>query len=196
MDTRPRQAGPTDPVTVVVRRRVDPARVDAFERWLEGIIKVATAFQGHLGTNVLAPADPSAQDYVVIFRFDTAANLAKWEGSPERDHWLEKVEPLTVGSAKIDRVSGLEFWFTAPASDGCKPPAKHRMAAVTVLGLYPLIMFVAPPLSAVLADLPAAIRTLVVTVIMVMLMTWAVMPTLVGVLSFWLFPSSGSRTRE
>lgn len=101
-----------------------------------------------------------------------------------------------MGSAKIDRISGLEFWFTAPASDGSKAPPRHRMAAVTVLGLYPLIMFVAPPLSAALAELPAAIRTLVVTVIMVMLMTWAVMPTLVSILSSWLFPSRGMRTRE
>ncbi len=77
-------------VTVVVRRRVRPDVGVEFDAWLKGILAATAAFPGHLGANVVRPAPGAEQDWVVIFRFDTAAHLEAWERSPERAEWLAR----------------------------------------------------------------------------------------------------------
>src|SRR4051812_37029165 len=84
------------PVTVVVRHRVRPGCEAEFEDWLRGISREALRFEGQLGFHVVRPADPAHPDYVVFFRFDTFANLEKWEESEARREWLERLEPLTA----------------------------------------------------------------------------------------------------
>ncbi len=176
-----------NPVTVVVRRRVPRERAEAFEAWLRGVIAAASQFEGHLGASVARPVDPSRQDWVTIFRFDSIEHLAAWERSEIRAEWLAKAAPLTEGEATMEKVTGLEFWFSLPHHAASKPPPRHKMALATVVGLYPLILFVAPNLGSLLTEWPRPLATLASTAMMVALMTWLVMPLVTRALSFWLF---------
>jgi antibiotic biosynthesis monooxygenase (ABM) superfamily enzyme len=181
--------GPPDqPVTVMVSRQVRPEAREEFERWLSGIIGEASAFPGHLGANVIRPLAPG-QEYTVIFRFDTVALLKAWEDSNIRAQWLAQVEPLTVGEARMEKVSGLEFWFSLPGNAASKPPPRWKMAIVTVAALYPLILFLVPTLARFFTGLPGALATLLTASIMVALMTWVVMPAFIRALAWWLFPA-------
>jgi antibiotic biosynthesis monooxygenase (ABM) superfamily enzyme len=63
---------------------------------------------------VIRPDDPANQDYLVVFRFAKAEQLARSEQSETRATWLSRVEPLTVGEPHIERVTGLEYWFQLP----------------------------------------------------------------------------------
>lgn len=180
----PRDDGP---VTVIVRRRVHPEMAGEFERWLADVNALASSFPGHLGVEVARPAEPAAQDYVLVFRFDSRENLAHWEESPERARALARAEPFTVGTPTVERVTGLEYWFTLPGDAARRPPPRYRMAIATVAGLYPLVLFLAPAIARVLAPLPGGIGTLVSTSVMVGLMTYAVMPLLTRAFAFWLF---------
>ncbi|MEM1415278.1 MAG: antibiotic biosynthesis monooxygenase [Myxococcota bacterium] len=173
-------------VSVVVRRRVDPARTEDFEAWLAGVIDVASGFEGHQGAQVLRPGDAATQDYVLLFRFATPAQLKAWETSEDARTWLKKAEPFTR-DLHIERLTGLEFWFRAPGGGGRRPPARIKMAVATVVGLYPLILFVAPLLAGVLAPLPRPLAVLGSTFVMVLLMTYAVMPVVTRALARWLF---------
>lgn len=184
-----------DPVTVIVRRRVHPEMTAEFERWLSDVIAVASGFPGHLGVEVARPAEPAAQDYVLVFRFDSRENLARWEESPERARALARAEPFTVGAPTVERVTGLEYWFTLPGDAARRPPPRYRMAIATVAGLYPLVLFLAPAMGRVLAPLPRGIGTLVSTSVMVGLMTYAVMPLLTRAFAFWLFAGRGDAAR-
>jgi len=174
------------PVTVIVNRRVKPGTEAWFEEWLHGIIAEVMRFPGHLGVNVIRPPSAATGDYVLIFRFDTYEHLQAWEESPVRAEWLKRAEEFTIGAPHIRRVTGLEYWFNAPGQAG--PPPRHKMALVTVLGIYPLLILVVPTLRSLLHGLPELIAALLSALILVSLMTYAVMPLLTRLMSPWLFP--------
>lgn len=174
-------------VTVVVRRRVLPGLEKEFEEWLRGVIAAASGFEGHLGANVIRPRT-SGEDWVLVFRFDSEAHLEAWERSPIRVDWLARAEGLTSGSPSMQKASGLEYWFTLPGHAATIPPPRWKMAIVTVIGIFPLILWAVPLLAEALAKLPSALATLVVTSIIVVVMTWVVMPALVRLFRPWLFP--------
>ena len=180
--------GNEDSVSVVVRRRIRPELQDAFEEWLAGIIQAASTFNGHQGAQVLRPPDPANQDYVLLFRYATPQQLAAWRASDIARDWLKRGEVFTVGEAQIEQITGLEFWFQVPAGAATRPPAKHKMVVATVIGLYPLILFVAPAFTFALQLLPRPLSVLLTTFCMVLLMTYAVMPLVTRALSRWLFP--------
>jgi antibiotic biosynthesis monooxygenase (ABM) superfamily enzyme len=105
------------PVTVVVRHRVRAGKEAEFEGWLKGITADMMRFEGHQGFNVVRPADSGRPEYLVFFRFDSFANLQRWEESDERLAWLERAGPLTTHAPERERHTGLEVWFTPPPDD-------------------------------------------------------------------------------
>ncbi|MEO1084228.1 MAG: antibiotic biosynthesis monooxygenase [Acidobacteriota bacterium] len=179
------------PVTVVIRRRIHPDRQEEFERWLEGILAAASRFQGYLGARVLKPTDVATQDYVLLLQYVTPEDLERWETSDERAEWLAKVEPLTLGETSLQRATGLEFWFKLPDDAARKPPPRWKMVIVTLIAIYPLILFLVPALAKLLAHFPPALAALTSTLTLVILMTYVVMPTLTRILCAWLYPTRG-----
>ena len=67
------------------------------------------------------------------------------------------------------------------------------MSVVTLAGLFPLVLFLAPALLRLLAGLPRALAVLLTVAALVALMTWVVMPALVRLARPWLFPPTGGR---
>jgi len=102
------------PVTYIVTRRVKPGCEAEYETWLAGINREALQFPGHLGINVIKPADRAHPEYVILFRFDCYANLRRCEESDVRREWLARSNHLTEGEPQFQRVTGLEVWFTPP----------------------------------------------------------------------------------
>lgn len=177
-----------EPVTVVVRHRAKPGREAEFEEWLRGISRAALQFEGHLGFHVVRPTDPKRPEYLVLFRFDTLANLEKWEGSDVRREWLARAEPLVTHPPDRERHTGMEVWFTSPA--GQKPPPRYKMVAVTLLAIYPLISLVQLTLAPLLADWPVLLRTLATSALLVCVMTYAAMPVVTRLFARWLYGRS------
>ena len=96
------------PVTVAVRHRVRPGREAEFEAWLKGISREAMAFEGHQGYHVVRPADTGRHEYLVFLRFDSFANLERWEASEVRRQWLEQAEPLTLHAPAREHYTGMK----------------------------------------------------------------------------------------
>jgi antibiotic biosynthesis monooxygenase (ABM) superfamily enzyme len=176
---------PDGPVTVVVRHRVKPGKAAEFEEWLRGISKAALQFEGHQGFHVVRPADLGRPEYIVFFRFDTYANLERWEKSEVRRDWLSRVEPLTSHAPALERHTGMEVWFSPPA--GQPPPPRYKMMVVTLLAIYPLILLVQATLVPLLAEWPLPLRTLVTAALLVCLMTYGAMPLLTRLFGRWLY---------
>src|SRR5262249_39108100 len=128
-----------------------------------------------------------SREYVYIFRFDTYAHLRQWEDSPERQMWVERAQALTEGNPRKQVTTGLEYWFTLPGAPNAPPRAK--MAAVTVLAIYPLSLAVPAALAPALSVIPAIGRGLLVSVLLVLLMTYVVMPRMTRLFAGWLYPS-------
>ncbi|HSK99949.1 MAG TPA: antibiotic biosynthesis monooxygenase [Rubrobacteraceae bacterium] len=175
------------PVTAVASRRVRPGREEEFERWASGILRAANAFPGYLGSEVLRPSGPEDDEYRIVFRFDHASNLEQWQDSEERRRWLREVQPL-VREERVHVLTGLETWFTLPSKPGEPAPPRYKMAVVTWLAVFPLITVIFYLFEPLLNQLPMALRTLVLTAVMVTLMTYVIMPRLTRLFSFWLYP--------
>jgi antibiotic biosynthesis monooxygenase (ABM) superfamily enzyme len=69
-------------------------------------------------------------------------------------------------------------------------PPRHRLALLTWLGAYPVITGILAVLGPRIVTWPLALRTLVLSVLMVVALTWLVMPSLTRLLGRWLVPSS------
>ena len=178
------------PVTVVITRRVKPGCEPAFEKFISGITASAMTFKGHLGTNVFRPSHLKDHEYRIIFKFDRASNLRIWEESECRRQWLARAESLRLEPARIRIITGLETWFTLSSPKGLLPPPRYKMATITLLALFPSIQIANLTLAPLLAllPLPLLLRSLIITAILVLLMTYILMPRMTKLFAKWLYP--------
>jgi antibiotic biosynthesis monooxygenase (ABM) superfamily enzyme len=104
---------------------------------------------------------------------------------------LEHIALVTHGDAAMRVLSGLETWFALPASRTNVPPPRRKMALVTWLGIFPLVLLAASTIASMLARLlHRVLATLVVTGLITPTMTWLVMPTLARLFAGWLYPAA------
>ena len=173
-------------VTVVFVRRVKRGREGDYEAWLPKIVAALRLSPGFLGFENLRPVEGLQAEHVLILRFDSEANLHRWEASPERKRWLAEATEFTEHLASIQRISGLEGLFTPPRTRVSLAPPKWKMFLVVSLGLYPLVALTAVFVAPALGFVPLLPRLVITTLLNVALMTWAVMPLLTWVLRAWL----------
>jgi len=183
-------ADPQDPpVTIVAVHRVKPGKEKVFEETLSGLLDAAMSFEGHLGANILRPSNPSDPQYRIIFKFNRISNLHRWEESPVRREWLIRLASLTQDSSPLQILTGLETWFTLPQKRAVVPPPRYKMALITWLAIFPLISGINLLFGSSLNQLPLLIRTFILTVMLVILMTYVVMPRMSRLFAKWLYPS-------
>ncbi len=177
------------PVTVDIVQKIKPGCEAEFEQVLADLIEVAKAFEGHLGANVFRPTDHAAPEYRLVFKFDRLSNLRQWEASAMRHRLLERAKRLTVGEGKWQTLTGLETWFTLSTQQAILPPPRYKMLLVSCLGGFPttnLINFLLQPLP----PLPPLLRGLMSTVLLLLLMTYVIMPRMTKLFAAWLYPKS------
>jgi antibiotic biosynthesis monooxygenase (ABM) superfamily enzyme len=179
---------PAGPITLIFHRRVKAGREADFEAWVHAITEAALKFPGHRGADIIRPAG-QRREYAIIFRFDSYEQARAWEESDVRAQWVERVGALTEGEAQIQRVSGLEFWFTPPAGATAAPP-RWKMAVVTFFALWPLNVAANMLLAPWLGEWPLLLRAFISLALLVPLMTYAVMPWMTRLFSGWLYPRS------
>lgn len=178
------------PVTVIVKRIVKKNKIKEFEEWLSGITREVSRQNGSMGIDIIRPTDKESKpEYVIIFRFDNYVNLTKWENSSIRNEWLKKGRELVQSDPDVQKLTGLEFWFTPypkrnSHSMRLDSPRRYKMVIVTIpvialllLTLVPQIHFIGESLS-----IPYSIRFVIAIAIMVLLMTYFIMPLLTKVL--------------
>jgi antibiotic biosynthesis monooxygenase (ABM) superfamily enzyme len=172
-----------EPVTVTVARVVRPDRRQAFERWAENVLGMASRFPGNLGASLLHPG-PDSSEYHLVYRFVDDESLAAWERSSERRSALAHVEEM-VDDERYARVDGLESFFTRPA----KPGPRWRMTVLTVAAVFGITsvlqQFVMPHVS----SWPLEARLLLSGILVVLLLGHVVMPALTRLFARWLHPS-------
>lgn len=181
------------PVTVVVLRRVKPGYEVDFEKVMFGITKAAMTFKGHLGVNIFRPINLNRPEYLIVFKFDHMSNLRRWEESEVRRKWLARAEYLTLGPPEIQILTGLETWFTLPTQQPVVPPPRYKMALITWLAVFPIVSGISVLFGSILNRLPVLVRTLIMTIVLVSLMTYVIMPQMTRIFKRWLYPTNHSR---
>jgi uncharacterized protein len=133
----------------------------------------------------LAPG-PCALPRHVVYRFADADKQRAWETSAERAAWLARADEFARETGAT-HVSGLETWFALPGRTAPAPP-KWKMAVVTFAAIYPLALLANVVLVPRTAAWPLPFRPLAFAGVLVLLMTWIVMPRLTRLLRRWLYP--------
>jgi antibiotic biosynthesis monooxygenase (ABM) superfamily enzyme len=179
------------PVTFAIARRAKSGKTEEFERWLDDIIHEAMKFKGHMGVNIIRPSNMSNPEYVIILRFDNFENLEKWEKSEIRKKWIEKGKDLIEGKAKMEKQTGLEFWFTPSSGNAStvveqQQPPRYKMAIVVIGIIFVLVSTLLPQVQQATLGLPVLLSTFVGVTIMVLLMTYVIMPSVTRLLRPWL----------
>jgi uncharacterized protein len=85
------------PATVVIAQRMKHGRQDDVRRWQEDVNRAVAGFAGYVGNDVVASAD--ADEWTVIYRFDSKPHLVSWLASPEREAVLRCGADLFDGPA-------------------------------------------------------------------------------------------------
>ncbi len=176
------------PVTAVASRKVKPGCEKEFEDWVSGVAIEAESFDGYLGSNVFRPTTDEEDEYTIVFKFDHASNLERWQSSEVRRSWNERARHLILEEPKVRVLTGLEAWFTLPSKEGALPPPRYKMAVITWLAVFPLATAVFMILQPLLGGAPSILRTLCLSIIMVLAMTYVVMPRMTRLFSSWLYP--------
>lgn len=189
------------PITVIVTRAAKKDRIKEFEDWMDGIVHESLKFEGHLGVDIIRPVEQSKPEYIIIFRFNSLNNLLKWERSQVRKEWLEKSKDVVEGEDKVQKLTGLEFWFTPRSAHRSETeannneargqpvnlPSRYKMAIVTAGIVFVLLNTLIPQIEQLTAPLPLLLSSLLGVIVMVLLMTYLIMPSITRLLKPWLY---------
>lgn len=189
----------SNPVTVIVKRIAKKDKINEFEEWLSGISKEFSKQDGSMGIDIIRPtsSNKTKPEYVMIFRFNTYDNLEKWEKSAIRNEWLQKSWELAEANYDTQKLTGLEFWFTPYLKDESSPgvpinpPPRYKMVIVTIPVISILLLTLVPQIRVLteMLSIPYVIGLVIAITILVLLMTYVIMPLLTKLLRSWLYKS-------
>ena len=178
-------------MTVSITRRVDPGHLDQMTAWVRAGSALAERFPGFLGTGWVRPG-PSSDRWHMLYRFDSAESLGRWEASEQRAWWLASAQGLVEEDHK-ERRTGIEGWFDDPAgydvedlTPAPKPPPRWKQAVMIWFAFFPLSLGMTLLVGALAPGLSVVPRVLVSTIAMTPVMTYLVLPFLTSSLDWWL----------
>jgi len=181
----------SEPITALIVRTVRQDRLQDFEDWIGGMNQIARKFKGFLGVNIIRPVNSAHLEYVIIVRFDDYENLRSFMTSTEREDYLRKSEPMTVGELSVQEMSGMESFFTLPETQKVSiAPPKYKMAILTILVLYPTLLGLSTLIAFIFHGFPRPLLILITLIVLVPIMTYFIMPWVTRLFRFWLYPKN------
>ncbi len=176
-------------MTVLISRNVKAGCEADFERVTTSFMQVAARFSGYLGAQLVHPGeDPEVEDamYHIVLAFDDQSSLDAWRDSPERKLGLAAAAPFIEGELKFKSMSGLGLWFRTAQPN----PPRWKVAVVTWLGICPTVYLLFLIMGDLLSSWWLLPRTALLTLAVVVLMTWVVAPQITKLFRPWLFSHS------
>lgn len=175
------------PITMIVSRRVKPGYESAFEQVIVNMTATTRRLERFPEVNIFRSLNSDNAEYCIIFKFDCISKLRRWERSAVRRQWLIELNKFTLSCSEIPIVRGIETWFTLPIQRAIAPP-RYKMALITWLAIFPLIVLINAMFAPLLNQLPSITRSLLPTIILVLLMTYLLMPIMTKIFVRWLYP--------
>jgi uncharacterized protein len=182
-------AAPTDTlVTTVVTHRVPPEEVDEFLSWQERLRLAENEFPGFRGSETFRPIEGLQDEWTMLYRYDTPADLDRWLTSPKRQQLLEEGKKFSDFQLRtID--SSFGNWFAFDEGGVQVPPPSDAKTVIAVwVGLYPTVMLLALTFSPI--GMPVWLDRLITNLLGSAIMTFVTMPFYVNpLLKRWLHPA-------
>lgn len=175
------------PITTIVRHRIKIGAEKDFERWINDISKIARTYKGFKGRFMIPPKEESSLNlYIIAFQFENLETLTNWMDSEERKLELEKLKVYSEQEMQLEYQEGIDFWFTQPKDQVNRPP-KWKMSILTWIAVFPGVVFLSKFFSFMFPDFSSTFIVFFVTLTLVALLTWVLMPNLTRIFKKWLY---------
>jgi antibiotic biosynthesis monooxygenase (ABM) superfamily enzyme len=172
-------------VTEVICRNIVAGHEKDYDDWLRRFMISERRFSGYLGTTIIAPGGNISSVRYVINRFADQASLDAWENSEVALSLIDDVSKYST----LQRVTGLERWFNLPNLKSISAPPKWKMAIVSFIAAYSISLVAHYILSIYLGQRPL-LTDILMTIILVIGLTYFAMPLLSRLLRRWLYPKN------
>ena len=172
-------------VTEVISRNIAGGHEKDYDDWVQRFMISERRFPGYLGTTVIAPGGNTSSVRYVINRFSDQALLDAWENSEVALSLIDEINKYST----LQRVTGLETWFNLPNLKTISAPPKWKMAIVSFIAAYSISLVAHYILSIYLGQRPL-LTDILMTIILVIGLTYFAMPLLSRLLRRWLYPKN------
>ncbi|WP_313597691.1 antibiotic biosynthesis monooxygenase [Pseudomonas sp.] len=183
------KTGPDEIVTLVVKHRIKPGLEADYEAWLRRIVRIAGERLGHLGVDVVRGKQDGLALFTCVLRYRSTDDLERWLDSPQRKALIDEAAPMLADGDQTEIGAANEFWFTPLADSAAKPP-RWKQAVVTLCVILPLTLLVPIVWGPVLRLHPLlsnyVVSTFLVTVTIVVLVVYLLMPAATRLFAPWL----------
>ena len=153
------------------------------ESALERFVQRSLGEHGAVGVHLFrSTTETGGRDFFLHRSFLSKEHSRQFYESEMYRQYQAETDDLIEGDAVIRPLYGFEAFFHR----GSGTPPRWKMAIVTWLGVFPAVLFWSWLLSTHLSRLHPVAVTAVVTILVVVSLTWAIMPRLHGVLRPWL----------
>ncbi len=173
------------------RQSVKPGCETAFRESARNMMHEASTFPGY-GSSAVIRLSETGREWLLIVHFNNMHALHRWESSQEYQRWWCISKKLN-NQIEVVQAGEPEGWFVIPEQSKGLPNVlpKWKMALLTIMGLYPLVLLVFPRLASLAAQwgMPEWLGKLLTVMLAVPAMTWCIVPLLTHLLGRWLYPA-------
>jgi len=176
-------AGATGAVTAVISQRVRSGAEDEFHNLHAEIVRRMRGFDGFLRSEVSEPVPGVQDDHVIVFSFRSRSDLDRWLTSDERREITSGLQPMLEGERTLNVVGGFGGWF---AGGGDREPRRWKQAVAVLIALFPTSFTLRGLQRWLLPDAPWVPALIVTNLLVIVLLTWVLMPPITRWLGGWL----------
>lgn len=179
---------PDEIVTLVIKHRVKAGLEAQYEAWLRRTVAIAATYPGHLGVDVIRGKSDGLHMFTCVLRFCSTDVMQSWLDSAQRRELVAEAAPMLADGDFTEVNRHNEFWFV-PASDS-SPPPRWKQAVVTFCVICPLTLLIPLLWGPVFRAFPPlsnyVISTALVTITIVLLVVYLLMPQATRLFAPWL----------
>jgi hypothetical protein len=177
------------PAVLAVTDRVANDKRDRYEMLIGEFHQMLKQLPGFHSVDTVRHVKEQQTEYTVLLRFEDEGSAEGWKSRPDVAAKLNEIMALTGGPVKTTESAGLEMWVDHPVGERPALPPFWKRVTVSVLAVYPSLMFLMAISRPVIGTLPQPLQVLIIVVVLSGLLTWPIMPLLTRSLRSWLAPS-------
>ena len=173
-------------VISLISRSIKPGYEKDYDDWLKRFLEFERKALGYLGTTVVLPGGTNSNRRYIIRRFTDKASMDIWDNSPDVQRLLQEANKYST--RYYETATGLETWFVLPDLKPVLPPPRWKMSIVVFLAAYTISLLSRSILGHLLGEWSLIASSIVFTAILVVSLTYLLLPLLSRLLRRWLYP--------
>ncbi len=152
-------------------------------------MRIAGERPGHLGVDVVRSRQNGLTLFTCVLRYRSTHDLQTWLDSAERNTLIAEASPMLADGDNTEIGAANEFWFSPLADSAAKPP-RWKQAVVSLCVILPqtlLLPFIWGPILRLHPFLSNyVVSTFLVTLTIVLLVVYLLMPAATRLFAPWL----------